>query len=437
MKFTHLFLLVALLIFGLTTAGDAFALTVKDIRFGQHPGKTRMVLDLDQEVPYRVFTLSDSWRLVIDLPAFTWDMNTLEKPAYTGITDIRQGAINPQTSRIVLDINKSFKVSSAFFLPAEGKNGNRLVIDFSPASIAEAMAGKGKVFGKLEAEPGIAVAKTEPPPRLTAPPPQAQQAVKPEPVTETIVAAGIPGMILPPHKPEREVWEKPLIVIDAGHGGVDPGAVAHGFLEKNITLAMAKKLKKQLEETGRYNVKLTRESDVFLRLYQRVGLAREAGGDLFVSLHADSIGKSNVRGASIYTLDEKASDEQTARLAMQENRADLIAGVDLSHEDQIVAGILVDLAMRDTMNQSKFFANTVVESFKASRIKTLENPHRYAGFAVLKAPDMPSILVEMGFISNASEARLLSSAEFQSQLSRALISSFDAYFEKVRRNQRI
>ena len=192
-----------------------------------------------------------------------------------------------------------------------------------------------------------------------------------------------------------------------------------------------------LESTGRYEVHLTRHNDTYLRLYKRVDFARNKKADLFISLHADSIGKSNVRGASIYTLSEKASDAQTARLAERENRADLIAGVDLSHEDEQVANILVDLAMRDTMNQSNFFAGTLLDRMRSSNIRILEKPLRHAGFAVLKAPDVPSVLIEIGFMSNKYEAEQLARPAYRDQIGRALVSGIDSNFEKIRRNQRL
>jgi len=228
---------------------------------------------------------------------------------------------------------------------------------------------------------------------------------------------------------------KKIIVIDAGHGGNDPGALGAGRLkEKNITLAASRELKRQLEKTGKFKVYLTRDNDRYIKLYKRVAIARMRKADLFLSLHADSIDKPNVRGASIYTLSDKASDKQTAKLAARENQSDLIAGVDLTHEDKDVANILLDLAMRDTMNQSKFFANTVVDQMRRNGVRILERPHRYAGFAVLKAPDVPSVLFEMGFMSNRSEARLLNTTEYRQKIASALVDSIKAYFEKVRQN---
>ncbi|MCB9990513.1 MAG: N-acetylmuramoyl-L-alanine amidase [Rhodospirillales bacterium] len=371
-------------------------------------------------------------------------------------------------SRIVVDLKAPVLINDAFLLRANDGRPNRLVVDFKKVSAAEFEKSKGKTFGILKVDDDHAAqsAVTSKPVTTTAaatgttpravplPPPsprrenaapaqvrqQAPPAPQPAPEIQQVSAAGI---ALPGRKPVAAAPPvtrkgKRLIVIDPGHGGVDPGAIgANGVFEKHVTLSMGKELKDLLERTGRYEVKLTRGKDKYLRLYQRVQIARAADADLFISLHADSIGKSNVRGASIYTLSEKASDEQTAKLADRENKADIIAGTDLSHEDEQVANILIDLAMRDTMNQSKFFANTLVDNLGDDGIKILEKPHRYAGFAVLKAPDIPSVLIEMGFMSNKSEAQMLSSPDYRQKIARALVAGIDAYFEKVDRNNRI
>ncbi len=224
-----------------------------------------------------------------------------------------------------------------------------------------------------------------------------------------------------------------MIVVDAGHGGDDPGASgSQGLHEKNITLAMAKDLKEHLEATGRYRVMLTRSTDVFIRLSERVAIARRANADMFISVHADSISRPVVHGASIYTLSEKASDAETEKLAARENRADAIAGLKLDTQDEDVANILVDLAMRDTMNQSKFFANKVVSIFHANGIDTLEIAHRFAGFAVLKAPDIPSVLIELGYMSNDREARALSTPAYRDRIANAITGSVDTYFSTVK-----
>lgn len=390
------------------------ALNIDNVRFGVHSEKTRMVIDMSQSSEFRTFVLSDPWRLVIDLPQFDWNAGNMSQPADSGVKSIRQGLLKPGISRMVIDLDTPTKIRSAFLLPKTEQSSNRLVIDFSKTDIAGYVEQKGKIFGKLNIDNAPSSSETAP-----------------SQVTEK--RAALKGLNVPTQKPAPR--KKPVIIIDAGHGGVDPGAIgSNGLFEKHVTLSIAKELKKQLEATGRYKVRLTRERDQYLKLYKRVDYARKYAGDLFISIHADSIERSSVRGASVYTLSEKASDKQTAQLAMRENRADLIAGVDLSHEDEDVAGILVDLAMRDTMNQSNFFANTLVGNMQGSGLKLLENPHRSAGFAVLKAPDIPSVLIEVGFMSNRREAEMLSKSSYRKKIAASIIRGIDIYFSKLDHN---
>ncbi len=399
-------------------AGHALALDISDVRFGVHPDKTRLVLDLSQTSDFRAFVLPDPYRLVIDLPSFKWNAGAINRPAGTNITAVRHGNLKPGISRIVFDLDTPVSVRSAFTLPKQSAKPDRLVIDYTQVSAAVFTREKNKIYGTLN-KTSAALANSRP---VTATPEQRTASLSATP---------------PPPKPPSK-RKKPLIVIDPGHGGVDPGAVGAGkILEKNIVLALGKELKKQLEATGRYRVMLTRETDSFIKLRDRVKFARKYEANLFVSLHADSIKEKNVSGASFYTLSEKASDAQTARIAAHENKADLIAGIDLSIEDDDVASILVDLAMRDTTNQAKFFANKLVSTFKNKNVHTLDNAHRHAGFAVLKAPDVPSVLIEAGFMSNKKEARMLNSSSYRKKVSSALVKGIHTYFEQVRKNQRI
>jgi N-acetylmuramoyl-L-alanine amidase len=385
--------------------GRAFALTVDQVRFGTHPDKIRLVLDLSEKSDFRVFALANPYRMVIDLPDFQWKAGSATTTPSSGVKALRYGNLQPGVSRIVFDMTKPVAVRGAFIIPSQNGEPNRLVVDFTQVSPNVFERNKNTIHGTLLTGEKIVQHLQVPPSSSSSPP-----------------ANG----------------KKPLIVIDPGHGGVDPGAQGVSKIhEKNITLALAKELKKELEATGRYRVALTRENDIFIKLRDRVSIARKKEADLFISLHADSIGKSNVSGLSVYTLSETASDAQTAKLAAQENRADLIAGLDLSVEDEDVANILVDLAMRDTMNQSNFFANTLIDRLRNSNVRLLDTPHRSAGFAVLKAPDVPSVLVEAGFMSNKKEAELLNSPAHREKIAGALCSAIDRYFEQVRKNQRI
>lgn len=408
-------------------SAHAYALDVKDVRFGVHSDKTRVVIELSDVTQFRTFMLPEikdkPYRLVVDMPDFNWKAGTINRPPNTNVIDVRSGTLQKGVKRLVIDLSTPTKIKTAFLLPAAASLPNRLVIDYVGVSKADFTSLPRTSIGNLKLETikttAIKNAPSTVQPTLNTP----KQTSKPKPKQPTAA----------PASPLR----KRIIVIDAGHGGADPGAIGAGKQkEKHITLSAAKTLKKRLESTGRYTVYLTRSDDTYIKLSKRRQIARTKNADLFLSLHADSINKPSVSGASIYTLSNKASDAQTAKLAARENQSDLIAGVDLSHEDKDVANILLDLAMRDTMNQSKFFANIVVESMRNRGMRILTRPHRFAGFAVLKAPDTPSVLVEMGFMSNKNEARLLSSSSYQTKIASALTDSIDDYFKKVNANNR-
>ena len=207
------------------------------------------------------------------------------------------------------------------------------------------------------------------------------------------------------------------------------------MLEKDITLRTARTLKRRLERSGRYKVILTRDRDVFIRLRDRIAIARRHDADLFISLHADSIRRAGIRGLSVYTLSEKASDKEAAELADKENKADLIAGVDLSAETPEVTDILIDLAQRETMNESVRFAAELVQELR--RVTTLlRRTHRFAGFAVLKAPDIPSVLIEMGFLSNRQDERALRREGYRARIADSVAQAIDRYFERIEQAQR-
>ncbi len=407
MKSPVLFNILALACFlaSCLVTSHACALTIKDIRFGHYPDKTRLVIDLDQDVQFRSFVLSDPNRMVIDLPAFTWKHASISDQKKAGITAVRHGNLKPGISRIVFDLNRAVVINDAFTLSAGNGKPDRLVIDFS-----NNIGGiENLTYGTLETEN----------------------------IIQASAAAAVP---VPPQRnlsQDQKAKQKPLIIIDPGHGGVDPGAIgANGVYEKHVALALSKELKNQLEASGQYRVKMTRTTDKFIKLSNRVKYARKHNGDLFVSVHADSLRNPTVSGASVYTLSEKASDAQTAKLAARENKADLIAGIELEVEDAAVMDILIDIARRDTQNQSKYFANTLVKSFQGTSIKTLKRPHRFANFAVLKAPEIPSVLVEAGFMSNKAEANKLNTASHRKKIAKSLKAGIDSYFKTLKDNER-
>lgn len=395
------------LLLNFTIIQSAFALTVNGLRFGTHPETQRVVIELSETTDFRAFVMQGPNRLIVDMPSFKWQVGQIQKPAALAIKDVRFGELGGGLSRIVIETTDPVIIQAAFMLPKQDTQPNRLVIDFKRTTATAMSSALAQVHGPL----------------------QGQLPAQTEPVTVS-QRAPLLGKVAP----QQNAAQKPLIIIDPGHGGQDPGARgANGTYEKNIVLAVGLELKKQLEESGLYRVRMTRDTDVFIPLRGRVQYARKNGGDLFISLHADSIRDTMVTGASVYTLSETASDAETAKLADRENKSDMIAGIDLSGQEEDVANILLDLATRDTMNQSKFLANTVVVTMNSRGIKTLERPHRSAGFAVLKAPDIPSILVEMGYLTNRSEVARLSSPDHRRKIAGTLKASVDAYFTKVRR----
>ena len=314
------------------SAAAAEATAVRDIRIAAHGDATRVVIDLNRRVSFRHLTLDQPPRLAIDLPEVAWQVPRINGARVTGlVTGLRFGRFRAGVARIVLDLAQPFRIRKVFELPPDSGHGYRIVTELVEAAPAAQRAGQA-----LAAEQRQAALAVIPPPDGTAVEPSAN------------------GMVILPPPRKYPAPRNRVVVIDPGHGGVDPGAVGSGgTLEKDVVLAMGLELRRQLEATGRYTVIMTREADRILRLRDRLRVARESDGELFLSLHADSLVRSpDVRGASVYTLSEKASTDEAARLASKENRADILAGIDLSHQEDIVTEILIDLAQRDANNKS-------------------------------------------------------------------------------------
>ncbi len=238
-----------------------------------------------------------------------------------------------------------------------------------------------------------------------------------------------PRIVIDYRELNKESFKKKIIVFDPGHGGRDSGAIGVGGIrEKKITLSFAKRIKNKLKDNKKFNIILTRNNDKYLKLRQRVEYARKMKADLFISLHADYHMNKSVSGVSIYTLSEKASDKEAEALAKRENKEDLIEGLDLSAESKEVANILIDLTQRETMNQASYFVNFLIKELR-KRTKLLQRTHRFAGFAVLKAPDIPSILLEMGYLSNKKDSKLLMDKNYQEKLIDGIIIAMEKYFQ--------
>jgi N-acetylmuramoyl-L-alanine amidase len=351
---------------------------------------TRLTIDLSHPVAASVFALADPDRVVVDLPGAGF-----RAPPPGGGTGVvrayRFGVITPARSRLVIDLGRPATVVATRMIAASGSTPARLVVELQPASRARFLQ---------------AIAAQPPPAPL--PPPTA--------------AAG------------AAVHDRrPLIVLDPGHGGIDPGTHGpHGTEEKDVVLAFAETLRDQLRATGRYRVAMTRDDDSYVPLDERVAFARQHQAKLFISIHADSLSwpyaaDTAVHGATVYTLSDRASDAEAGHLAEEENRSDALAGVDLSAEPDAVAGILIDLARRETHVFSLRFARDVAASAEGA-LPLNKNPLRSAGFVVLKAPDVPSVLVELGYMSSPHDIHNLTAVAWRTKAAVAVVRAADAFF---------
>jgi N-acetylmuramoyl-L-alanine amidase len=382
----------------LRDAGAAEA-SVDDIRIASHGDATRVVIDLSEPVSYRYISLGKPPRLAIDMPDVDWTVGQDASRTVGLIKGFRFGQPRPGVSRIVLDVAQPFAIDRMFELPPNGTRGHRIVTDL----VEKPVNGQHHQFDDVIA-PAAAPGDTQ---------------------AAAMVVIGPPA-----RKPPPPPAEEPTIVIDPGHGGVDPGAIGSttNILEKEVALRMGLALRDTLEATGRYKVIMTRYEDTIVRLRDRLQIARQSEGELFISLHADSLVRApDVRGASVYTLSERASNDEAARLARKENRADILAGVDLSDQADVVTEILIDLAQRDANNKSVSFAELLVEELKGAT-RMARRGRAQAGFVVLKSPDMPSVLIELGYLSNAADEKALADDAHIARLAAAVAQAVDVYF---------
>ena len=375
-------------------AADSATVAVKDIRLGVTAERTRLVLDLGAKVDFDIFLLDRPRRVVVDLPSLAWPK---DQPTVDGLVQkIRFGQFTADKSRLVVDAKGPVRVAKSFLLPPSSGLPHRLVIDLVKTG--------NKEFADQVAKDRAAKRSAN------------KAAPAPTPFTPM---------------PRKQANSKPVIVLDAGHGGVDPGALGRKAREKSVTLNFTRELAKQLRKTGKYKVYLTRNRDIYIPLRQRVNIARKHNADLFISIHADAIKRKNVRGMSIYTLSETASDKEAAALAKKENQSDIIAGIDFADQPPEVANILIDLAQRETKNLSVKFANLVVDNARG-KTRLLDRTHRFAGFRVLKAPDVPSVLIELGFLTNRSDEKQLLSTAWRRKVAGALVNSVNGFFDASR-----
>ena len=373
----------------LTSSSAALAAPeATDVRLGGDAKETRFVMDLSEKVDVAAFTLSNPYRVVVDLPQLVFNLPA--KAGETGrglIKAFRYGLVMQGGSRIVIDAKGPVRIDKSFVLPPADGQPARLVLDLVATDREEFLRN-----AELEPKPARAT------PRVKVPP------VSEDP--------------------------RPLVVIDPGHGGIDNGTKAvSGELEKAIVLDFATILRDKLAQSGKYRVAMTRSDDTFIALAERVRFARGQRAALFISIHADYLPRreGEAQGATVYTLSENASDAEAARLAEDENRADVIAGVDLTAESNEVADILIDLAQRETKMFSMQFARDLL-----TELKTTTRMHKYplksAGFMVLKSPDVPSVLLELGYVSTKDDLKQLLSQSWRERTALALVKAIDAFF---------
>jgi N-acetylmuramoyl-L-alanine amidase len=375
-------------------ASDSFPVAT-DARLGGDESQTRFVMDLDRKIDLHVFTLADPYRVVVDIPQIRFQLPPKTGESGRGLVKtFRYGLVMAGGSRVVLDVSKPVRVDKAFIVDAADGAPARLVLDLAATD-------RDSFLSKIALDEKLVRADN---PSANAAPANVPQSNSADP--------------------------RPLVVLDPGHGGIDTGTKASsGEAEKDIVLDVAQRLRERIEKTGKYRVLMTRSDDTFIPLATRVRIARSAGAALFVSIHADSLPRKegDAQGATVYTLSETATDPEAARLAEEENRADVIAGVDLKSEPDDVAGILIDLAQRETKTFSVQFAHKLVTEMKDTT-RLHKDPFKSAGFRVLRAPDVPSVLVELGYVSNKQDLQLLLSDAWRDHTADCMAHAIDGYF---------
>jgi N-acetylmuramoyl-L-alanine amidase len=382
-----------------SVAGPEFPIA-SDVRLAGDGKQTRFVLDLDKATQFRAFTLADPYRVVVDIPQVNFQL-----PAGAGTTGrglikaFRYGLVMPGGSRIVFDLTGPARIANSYVLDAANGQPSRLVVELEEVDRTAFVQSLG-VENRPELKPAIAE------------------------VTAATGATGAP-------KPATAADLRPVIVIDPGHGGVDNGTRSGTESEKNLVLGFGLALRDRIEQSGKYRVVMTRSDDTFIPLADRVRIARNQSAALFVSIHADALPRreGDAQGATIYTLSDRATDAEAERLAETENKADAIGGVNLTEEPTEVADILIDLAQRETRTFSNRFARLLAGEMK-NTARMYKHPLKSAGFRVLKAPDVPSVLVELGYVSNKSDLEHLVSENWRSKTVGSMAQAIDAFFAK-------
>ena len=373
------------------------------VRLAGDSRQTRFILDLDRTIDVRAFLLADPYRVVIDTPQIAFHLPPNAGGDGRGlIKAFRYGLVMPGGSRIVFDLAGPAKIEKTYVLDAANGQPPRLVVELEAVDRA-AFAVSLAASRRPELRPGLDSSSN---------------------------VADAAGATSPAAVPQQDA--RPTVVIDAGHGGIDNGTQAStGEAEKNLVLDFALALRDRIDKDGRYRVVMTRTDDTFIPLADRVRVARDNNAALFVSIHADALPRreGDAQGATIYTLSDKASDAEAERLAESENKADAIGGVNLTEEPTDVADILIDLVQRETRTFSNRFARLLMNEMKATA-RMHKHPLKSAGFRVLKAPDVPSVLVELGYVSNKADLHQLTSESWRTRTVGSVAKAVEVFLAK-------
>ncbi len=396
----------------LMMAPSVWAAQLRDLRLWDGPESTRIVFDLSDDVRYTVFTLTNPDRVVVDLDGLSpKEVARIEGIEGKGLVQRLRSGPRGDGVRVVLDVAANVFVNN-FVLPPGDEYGHRLVVDLARPSLQP---------GVVAVPDAAVIAATE------APAPALES--RPEPVADPV----------PPPAVAARVQDKPIIVaVDAGHGGEDPGARGtSGLQEKDVALAIARNLADMINKTPNMRAVLTRKGDYYVGLRERVNIARKNQADLFVSVHCNAFTRRDLQGTAVYVLSDRGATSEHARwLAHKENSADLVGGVELHGKDNELAAVLIDLSQGATMEASFDVGSRILNSMsKVNRLQKSEI--QQAGFAVLKAPDIPSVLVETAFITNPREEKLLASKDYQLKFARQIFDGVSGYFQSYRPKQQM
>jgi N-acetylmuramoyl-L-alanine amidase len=375
-----------------------------DVRLAGDSKQTRFVLDLSQPISFHAFPLADPYRVIVDIPQVSFQLPAGVGSAGRGLVKaFRYGLVMPGGSRIVFDLTGPARIANSYVLDAANGQPPRLVLELEEVDRTTFVQSLS-ADNRPELRPTLAGSKDVAVPAVT----KAEPAPKP----------AAPDL-------------RPVIVVDAGHGGPDNGTQSGGEMEKNLVLGFALALRDRIEKSGKYRVVMTRTDDTFIPLDDRVRIARNQSAALFVSIHADALPRheGDAQGATIYTLSDRASDAEAERLAEAENKADAIGGLNLTEEPTEVADILIDLAQRETRTFSNRFARILMGEMKTTT-RMHKHPLKSAGFRVLKAPDVPSVLIELGYVSNKEDLEHLVSENWRSRAVGSVAHAIDAFFAK-------